>query len=811
MKLSHIFSFLLAVVLSGCGGTSGENGPDPFNDNPTPPAVLSLTVVTRAGDCTGPAINSFNSGDSVCVEATLTSDGQPLEDEIINFAAPLGSLTVDSALTSDQGVSQVVINSEVSDVGAAQILATSDTETASSNYEFLASEVSAITPPTIELVMRLEGELTSRFNNDQQVVVTATVSDANDQPIANTIIEFTSELGNLSPAAALTTENGEATTILSANDGELGAALLTAQFDQQNATVAQSINFQIFAADTVQEQALRFGHFDAQGDFVEGVLGVSTEDANGDVIISAGATLGLLAAIVDQNDQRIIPPTPISFSSNCVTNNLAIIDETVNTINGEAFSTFEDMSCAGANGNTDQIIATLVANNQTLTLIRSIELLPEDIGSIQFISADPENIILAGTGGQNNQSVSTLTFQVNGALGNPLAQQEVNFELNTNTGGISLSPESGFTNSQGQVSTRVTSGTVPTAVRVTATTLGTDNTSISTQSDLLSINTGLPNQNSFSMSASNLNVEAFNIRGQEVIYTARLSDSFNNPVPDGTTVNFTTEGGVIEPSCNTVAGVCTVIWTSTDLNPDNHRITVLATAIGHETLFDSNGNNTFDDDDGGPILDNSDSGLLLSQFDQTGFVDHAEAWRDDNENGVRDPLEIFIDNNNNQVYDQADGLFNGPQCLSTTLCGEGIAATAIVRRITAFVVSSSAALMDLLDENGNVIASNNITLPPPNLAIPRGSSLSFTLRFSDTAIQPIASGSTIVITTNEGLLGGNINAVMPVTNVPGTTDQTFTLLNDLDVGDLETTATVTATITSPSGAVSTLLFSVSLP
>jgi hypothetical protein len=76
--------------------------------------------------------------------------------------------------------------------------------------------------------------------------------------------------------------------------------------------------------------------------------------------------------------------------------------------------------------------------------------------------------VLQGTGGQNSQTVSTLVFQVNGVLGNPLAQQNVTFSLNTQTGGLSLSPASGITNSQGQVSARVTSSNVPTSVRVTA-------------------------------------------------------------------------------------------------------------------------------------------------------------------------------------------------------------------------------------------------------------------------------------------------------------------------------------------------------
>ena len=62
-------------------------------------------------------------------------------------------------------------------------------------------------------------------------------------------------------------------------------------------------------------------------------------------------------------------------------------------------------------------------------------------------------------------------------------------------GGISLSRASGFTNSQGLITTQVSAGTVPTPVRVTASAEMDFNgqaIKIQSQSDLLSINTGLP-------------------------------------------------------------------------------------------------------------------------------------------------------------------------------------------------------------------------------------------------------------------------------------------------------------------------------
>ena len=270
-----------------------------------------------------------------------------------------------------------------------------------------------------------------------------------------------------------------------------------------------------------------------------------------------------------------------------------------------------------------------MVNNATLSVSQTISIQAESIGSLAFVSAEPSSLVLRGTGGQNSSSVSTLVFQVNGALGNPLAQQEVAFSSNTETGGLTLSSSTGLTNSQGQVSTRVTAGDVPTSVRVTAEVETESGETIVTQSDLLTVNTGLPDQNSFTLTADNLNPEAFNINEQEVNLVVRLADTFNNPVPDGTAVSFTAEGGSIDGSCTTVSGACGVTWVSANPTVPDHRITILATAIGHETLFDSNGNNIYDDADGGAIDDDTDSGFGNSLYGQTGFVDISEAWRDD--------------------------------------------------------------------------------------------------------------------------------------------------------------------------------------
>ena len=163
--------------------------------------------------------------------------------------------------------------------------------------------------------------------------------------------------------------------------------------------------------------------------------------------------------------------------------------------------------------------------------------------------------------------------------------------------------------------------------------------------------------------------------------------------------------------------------------------------------------------------------------------------------------------NNNQEFDGADGLFNGPQCQSAELCGQGIASTLLVRKSLVLIMSSSRALMDIIDTSNTIIFSNYQAASQPSLSIDNGSSLNFRLRFSDTSVQPIANGSQIVISSSAGSLGGQINSVMPSTSAPGAAQVNFTFTNDVDT---PVEATVISTITSPSGIESRVSFQVTL-
>ena len=805
-KVMRSLLVLVSMGLVACGGgVSGANGDDPFGSGGGT-SNYSLTLQLLDANCQATTDASFTAGDSVCVRAKLSKNGSVVTGEVVNFDAQLGTLSAQSKLTDAYGIAQVILSSNADNVAAATLIAQYGEVTASANYEFLSQGIEPVKQATATLVILQNGQAVNRFKADESALLQATLMDKDGNAITNAIVSFMAERGDLAISSALTNNNGVAQVTLNGNPADLGAGTANAQTQLSDIDLLASVNYEIQSASTNNQDTVRLGYFD--GDiFIDNALGILGVAADANVELSAGATLGLTLALVDQNGQRILTQTPVNFSSSCVSSGLATIDLQVNTINGIAQSTYEDNNCGG---NQDVITASVLVNNATLTVSRTISILPDSAGSIIFVSAQPTKIVLQGTGGQDSKTISTLLFQVNGSLGNPLAQQEVSFALNTQTGGLSLSPLSGFTNSQGQVSTRVTAGNVPTSVRVTAQVNSSSGNILRTQSDLLSVNTGLPDQNSFTLSASNLNPEAYDISGQEVSIIARLADTFNNPAPDGTAVSFTTEGGIIEPSCITSAGNCSVIWTSANPKTPDHRITILATAIGHETLFDANGNNSYDDADGPAILDGTDSGLNSSQYGMTGFVDYSEAWRDDNANNIKDPAEIFLDYNSNGQFDGADGLFNGPQCIGS-ICGQGSAATMHIRRALELVMASSDSLLDIV-LNGNTVASNYQIITPPTLSIARSESLSFSLSYADTAVQPIPSGSTIEITSTAGLLGGQISLLARSTNKAGAQKANFTLTNNRsdDTGNA-TTATINIIVTTPSGVESTVSLVVTLP
>ncbi|MBZ2205857.1 Ig-like domain-containing protein [Massilia soli] len=259
--------------------------------------------------------------------------------------------------------------------------------------------------------------------------------------------------------------------------------------------------------------------------------------------------------------------------------------------NGVQTATYTNNGCLRG---TDRITASIGNSSQSV----NIDVDAANIGTMQFIGSDLQgtSIVLKGSGGLGRKEAAVLTFRVVDRNNNGLAGVDVNFRATTNTGGLTVLPASATTDATGRVTTTVSSGTIPTPVRVIAEATRNGST-ISGLSDALTISTGLPIMKAMSISASSHNIEGGNYDGEKSEINIRLADQYGNPISDNTAVNFITEGGAVgtaaQGACTTKDGGCKVDLISQNFRPANGRVTVLAFVQGIENFTDLNGDGQY--------------------------------------------------------------------------------------------------------------------------------------------------------------------------------------------------------------------------
>ncbi len=518
--------------------------------------------------------------------------------------------------------------------------------------------------------------------------------------------------------------------------------------------------------------------------FIDGVIAVSQSN------LQAGGSASLTVNFVDTNNSNspaVGADITVNFASTCTPLLANIVESSITTTTGTATATYSATGCSG----DDTLSATALIDNVVLTATATITIAAATVGSIQFVSADPENIGLLGTGGVGRQETSTVRFAVTDSTGGPVSGATVDFTLNTTIGGINLTPTTATSGADGVAQTVVSAGSVATSVRVTAT-VNPSSPVIAAQSDQLTITTGIPDNDSVSLSMECVNIEGWDLDGVTTQVTVRMSDRYNNPVPDGTAVTLTTEGGQIGGSCQTMttptagAGVCSVTFVSQDPrdNPTiaegDGRVTILATAIGEESFVDA-------DSDG--IFNNADVSLEIG-----------EPFRDDNENTVVDTAlgEVFSDFNSNGLPDAANHPdyvnFNGLLCDSmTALCNPN--ETLFVSDSGVIVMSASAAFITdnvggAVNVAGEAVAGINVTVGDN--------------KGNGSISQPMAGGTTIEAETSNGSMAGPDSYTVPCSNNNGPLIYAFSVQGDANPSG----GVMTITVTSPSGLITRHFISV---
>lgn len=503
------------------------------------------------------------------------------------------------------------------------------------------------------------GNAVTSLSGGQSGTLKATVLTPAGKPAAGAIVQFaTTTAGMLvftpDTGSALTDANGVAVvTVKPASYTTAGALALTATSVVEGKTGSGSVNIAIGAAP-----------------LTVGTLSLSPAPTGR---LPAFSTVAVNIPVTS-GGQPATASTGLALTSLCVGDGTAtLVPGAIN--NGVQVATYTNNGCVRGR---DTITAAIGNSSQTI----GIDVGAANIGTVQFVSSSQSgtSIVLKGSGGQGRSESAQLTYRVVDQQGNGLAGVDVDFSATTNTGGLTVSPTRATTDASGNVSTMVSSGTIPTPVRVLATATR-NGTSMTGLSDALTVSTGLPIQRSMSLSAEYHNIEGGNVDGTRIAVTVRLADQYGNPVSNGTAVNFVTEGGAIgsaaQGACLTTDGGCSVDLISQNYRPADGRVTVLAFVQGIENFTDLNGD---------------------GQYTCAGFTGPAGSYRplvDACPSGgepFQDMGDPFLDTNLNNVYESTDRDLPFPfNSTSFKATGNGAWGLNYLRASTEIVFSGSTA------------------------------------------------------------------------------------------------------------------------
>jgi Bacterial Ig-like domain (group 1) len=517
-------------------------------------------------------------------------------------------------------------------------------------------------------------------------------------------------------------------------------------------------------------------------------------------------------------------PVAINLTSPCVSAGRASLSPTsATTTNGVATFIYKDSGCGTANA-ADLVQASITGSTAARSL--NIPIASPLIGSIEFDTATPEKIYIKGSG-YTEQSL--VTFVVKDEGSRPLSNQSVSLELLTKTGGVKINGGDGpvvlQTNAQGQVTVRINSGTVPTPVRIKGTVTGgtaPNQVTVSTVSSGLAVGVGLPTQVNFTLAQSTINIEGYNRSGTANTYTVIASDRTGNPVPEATTVTFSTEGagGQIEASAQVVdqpngtnAAVAAFQSARSASSINDGRMTVLAYALGEESCKDLNGNNVCDS--GEPF---QDLGNLYKDVLFDGVFDAATdefVSTDINANATCSPeATSYTELRYNVTVPSIAGTCDGAQgrayvrravetvlatseanpFWSTTAVGDGtVTSCPAVREVYDGPVKQGSNTSRYAEVNGSIVSG-----------LPSTTQLNVVLADNNPLgrLNPMPAGSTLSVSATAGL-SVKIASGSPVANTSSVTRAGI----DLSF-DTASAGTVTLTVTAPSGTASSFAFAV---
>jgi hypothetical protein len=579
-------------------------------------------------------------------------------------------------------------------------------------------------------------------------VARALVKDASGVAVSGKLVTFSlnSGLALLSPATALTDASGVAQVAISPSSvGAVGADTLLATATVNSQSVSGNTDFSVSATS----------------------LTLSAISVGSASLASGGNTTLQVTALVGGSASAF--PVNVSFGASCgkINGTAGTVGATTNG-SGLAAASYDAVQSDGSL--CSGVVAITASSAGAAVQTKNITVAAPVANAVTFAGATPLQIFVAGSGAIE-QSVAK--FKVLSSAGTALAGVGVTISIVTNPGGVGLNASgsaaavTATTNSLGEASVSVFSGTIPGPVKVR--TALTSTPGVFAESQNLTVASGPPSQRFMSLSATVFNIEGQNIDGTSSVLTARIADRQGNAVEDGTVVNFVAEAGQVAVSCATSRGAdgiskCSVDFQSQNPRPAGGRVSVLAFTEGTKDYTDNNFNNKYDAGDT--------------------LVNIGDAYRDDNENGVWDAGEFVVPRAGTTACTGSGEPFPG----KANTCDTNLSTT--VRQQLVILYSSTKPFFEVTTFDTSVLqfklrSLDNLLLPMP----------------SGTIVSASATGGTCAVAA---VFGGLVPNVNPGLN-PAADLATSHLVS------LSTCASgnrIQVSITVPSGLVTNALFTI---
>lgn len=638
-----LFYIFFAWILAACGGGGGGGGVDASDGNISGGSTLNISpiiagqapyTVNADNSLTVEALVTNNSGNAVPnaqvsfetsvgksnVTSTLTgSNGITITPALI-FAGTTGSptsgrITITAISGSSVGSISVPFQSAEDATDGGITPTPSDSTLELSFLDSTGTEYPSQQSIPFGDIVTIKATLSPKPSTSTSVQVTATQTENN---ITTSFGELSNSTITITPDPDPDIDNGTGEITLDTGSGS-GTVSINAIFSDE---VSDSEDISIISP------SILIGYAQSDNSINTNTIKIDNDETLSSITLSDNGTALLQAELFIESStgtftsngsryNRYTQSAKIDYTSNCAItpdsqdpsttkSTISYSNATTNTINGITVATYKTISCSS----TDTVAATTTIDDRLLTATTAIEFEGQVADTLEFIDVkdssgnDINNIALQGSPSGIPQS-ARVTFQVTDN-GNPVQGIKVFFDLTNNIGGVSLSTDDPdtttypdgrplSTDADGNVTVTVTSGNLPTDVAIKATIEDSsdsandiDNTVIDTgriitaTSTALTISTGLPHQDGFSIAADSFVPNAFDYQGVPVKLTVRASDLSQQAAPNGTSINFKAENGggqlVNEEledatSCQLSNGACSLTWRSQDFanKPDVSR------------------------------------------------------------------------------------------------------------------------------------------------------------------------------------------------------------------------------------------------